>query len=77
MSTERELRAALALVAAGPCLLCGGPSSVVWAFIPHPAHAHVFEGDRVLLYGLCPACHADAGAPEAAEELLEDWGRAA
>jgi hypothetical protein len=81
MSTDREVRVALALALLGRCLLCGGASSVVALFIPRPEFAHVFRAEtgreRPIAYALCRRCCGAPGAAEAAEELLAHRGWAA
>ena len=81
VSTDREVRAALALAALGGCLLCGSASSVVALFIPDPEFAHVFRAgpgrERPITYALCRRCYRAPGAAEAAEELLKQRGSAA
>jgi hypothetical protein len=64
MSAERRFRAALALAALQPCLLCGGAPAWTALFIPNEAPS------RWAFYSLCAVCFARPDKAEAAEAVL-------
>jgi hypothetical protein len=67
-------RAALALAAMQPCLMCGETANGVGAFVPYDSEAYGAEPgkQRMVFYALCSVCLATT-TPEQREAKFDGW----
>jgi hypothetical protein len=76
---ERTIRVGLAIAAAKPCLMCGGPAQLAGMF--QPADSEVWGSrpgkQRILFYALCDPCHDRTSLDAIEAQIALGMGRAA